>query len=116
MRLQTQTPNSRCQPEELSVVHKEGCPSVFVFGFQDQTNVWGTVWVGLRIPAVQLQSCFGSDMVRFQVLCQLFLDQFLNQCASCCQILELGPNGYRALARVRVHSSGVATAEEAPVS
>ena len=112
----TDPKQSRCQPEELSVVHKGRCPSVFVFGFQDQTNVWATLWVGLRIPPLQLQSCFGSDMVMFQVPCQLFLDQFLNQCESCCQTLELGPNAYRAIARVRVRSSVVAMAEETPVS
>ena len=67
-------------------------------------------------PLVQLQSRFGSDMVMFHLPCQLFLDPFLNQCASCCQTLEMGPSGDRVLAKVRVRSSDVATAEEAPVS
>ena len=112
----TDPKQSRCQPEELSVVHKGGCPSVFVLGLQDQTNGWATLRVGLRIPPLQLHPRFGSDMVMFQVPCQLFLDQFLNQCESCCQTLELGPNAYRAIAWVRVRSSGVAMAEETPVS
>ena len=44
-----------------------------------------------------------------------FLHQFLNLCVSCCQTLELGPNGDRALASIRVPSRDVAMAVETPV-
>ena len=48
-----QVPNpqqSICLPEGLSGLHKVGCQSVLVSGFLGQTNVWATLWAGLRNP------------------------------------------------------------------
>ena len=67
--------------------------------------------MGLSNPLVQLQSCFGSDMVMFHIPCGVFLYRFSNPCVCCCEILELGPHGERAFVTVRVQSRDVTRAE-----
>ena len=48
-------------PEGISGVHKGGCHAGLVFGFKGQTNVWATLWVGLRNPLVQMQWHYAND-------------------------------------------------------
>ena len=69
-----EAPGTDCTAEDLSPrrfsgVHKGGCQSGLVFGFQGQSNVWGSGQVGIRNPVVQLQSHFVNDMVIFHVPC-----------------------------------------------
>ena len=71
---------------------------------------------GLWNPLGQLQPGLGDNMVSFQVPCRVRLHRFWTPGTWCCQTLELGPHGERALARVRVWSRNVARAEATLVS
>ena len=71
---------SSCLPEGLSAVQKGGFSFALIFGYQSQTNIWPTLWVGLRILLVQLLSCFAYDMVMFHVSCLVFMHRFLIPC------------------------------------
>ena len=56
----------------------------------------------------ELQPGLGNDMVSFRVPCRVNLLRFWIAGAWCCQMLELGPHGERALPRVRFRSMDIA--------
>ena len=58
-------------------------------------------WLTRRLESSrQLQPGLGYDIVRFQVPCRVSLHHFWTTGGWCCQRLELGPHGDRALPRV----------------
>ena len=62
-------------------------------------------------PLGQLQPGRGNYMVSFQVPSRVSLHHIWTPGPWCCQTMELGPHGERALARVRVPTREVARAE-----
>ena len=79
-----------------------GTESGFDFRYQSHTRRLAPGRGGLRNPLGQLQPGLGNDMMSFQVACGVNLHRFCTPGVWCCQTLELGPRGERALVRVRV--------------
>ena len=87
-----------------------------VFSCQGPTRRWAPGWGGFRNPLGQLQPGLGNDMLRFHVPCHVSLHRFWTRDAWFVQRLELDPHGERALARIRVRSRDVSSAEATQVS